>query len=99
MYYSLNVDRSSSLGEIRSIGLGLEGQPPEIKWVRKAPNDNNSDDGIKPHFAYDAEVIVPGKVKLLVSTEYKINWPAENWYSFPVKLEIIVSRISGTVRI
>ena len=66
MYFPLNVDRSSSLGEITTIGLGLEGSPPEIKWVRKAPNDNNADDGIRPHFAIDAEVVVPGKVKLLI---------------------------------
>ena len=98
-YFALNVDRSASLGEIRAIGLRMEGQPPEIKWVRKSPNDNHADDGIKPHFAYDAEVVVPGKVKLLVSTEYKINWPAANWVVFPVKLEVIVSRISGKIRI
>ena len=96
MYYSLNVDRSSSLGEIKCIGLGLEGKPPEIKWVRRAPNDN-ADDG-KPHFAIDAEVIVPGKVKLMISTVYYLN-SIIGQYDFPIKLEIIVSRISGSIRL
>ena len=99
MYVPLNLNRASNLGEIKTIGLGLEGNPPEIKWVKKSPNDNNADNGRRPHFAIDAEVIVPGKVKLLIQTEYKINWPAKNWAVFPVKLEIIVSRISGTLRL
>ena len=67
MYVVLNENRPSSLGELKSIGLGLEGRPPMIKWVRQVPNEDLEDTG-KPHFAYDAEVVVPGKVKLLIST-------------------------------
>ena len=66
MYVPLNLNRASNLGEIKTIGLGLEGNPPEIKWVKKSPNDNKADNGRRPHFAIDAEVIVPGKVKLLI---------------------------------
>ena len=42
--------------------------------------------------------MVPGKVKILIETAYKINWPAYNWTSIPLELFIIVSRISGRIR-
>ena len=42
--------------------------------------------------------MVPGKIKILIETAYKINWPAYNWTSFDLELCISVSRISGRVR-
>lgn len=84
------------MGEITCIGLGLEGKPPELKWVRKAPNEDESDG--KAHFAIDGELIVPGKIKLIISTVYYLKSLIGN-YNFPVKLEIIVSRITGSIRL
>lgn len=98
LYVSLNENRPANLGEIKATGLGLEGKPPVIKWVQEVPNDKVNDN-TKPHFAYDAEVVVPGKVKLLISTEYKIHWPAEDFCRLPVKVEVIIRRLAATLRI
>ena len=56
-------------------------------------------DPSKKTFCYDGELSFLGKIKLLITTSYKIHWPAENWYTLPIKLEIIVGRISGKIRI
>lgn len=52
----------------------------------------------RPCFKIEGDVVVPGKVKILIETAYKINWPAYNWTSIDVELFIIVSRISGRLR-
>jgi hypothetical protein len=56
-------------------------------------------DSSKKTFCYDGDLNFQGKVKLLIKTAYKINWPAENWYTIPVQLEIVVSRINGRIRL
>lgn len=102
-YVALNQNRLSSLGELKMVGIKFEGKAPELLWLsRTKPSDIqvplNTDPKFKT-FCYDSELAFLGKIKLLITTSYKINWPAENWYVLPVKLEIIVSRISGKIRL
>ena len=96
IYTAVNLDRDASLAEIKMLALKLEGKPPRILWVKNAAVQNPGTN--HPCFTIEGDAIVPGKVKVLIETAYKINWPAENWYSIPVTLEIIVSRISGRLR-
>ena len=96
IYNSVNLDRDQSLGEIKCKALELSGKPPRIIWVKNASVQNP---GTKsPCFTIEGDAVVPGKVKILIETEYKINWPAYNWTSIDLELYIVVSRISGRIR-
>ena len=86
---------------MKIVGLKLEGKSPELLWLSKTKQADMqpSFDPSKKTFCYDGELSFLGKIKLLITTSYKIHWPAENWYTLPIKLEIIVGRISGKIRI
>jgi len=96
IYNAVNDGRDPSLAEIKCKALSLEGKPPRIVWVRNASVKKDGTD--RPCFKIEGDAVVPGKVKILISTAYKINWPAYNWTSIDLELFIIVSRISGRVR-
>jgi len=98
IYNAVNDGRDDdSLAEIKCKALNLEGKPPRIQWVRNAALKK---EGItSPCFKVEGDAVVPGKIKILIETAYKINWPAKNWTSFPLSLCISVSRISGRVRL
>lgn len=63
-----------------------------------APSKTSGSKSKQPCFTIEGDAVVPGKVKILIETAYKINWPAYNWTSINLELMIIVSRISGRVR-
>ena len=96
IYHVANLDRPSSLGEIKFKSLQLEGKPPRVLWVKNVAIPNPSTQ--RPCFTIEGDATVPGKVKMLIETAYKINWPAYNWTSINVELMIIVSRIRGRIR-
>ena len=96
IYNAVNDGRDPSLAEIKCKALQLSGKPPRVLWVKNAAIKNA---GTKsPCFTIEGDAVVPGKVKILIQTAYKINWPAYNWTSIDLELFIIVSRISGRVR-
>lgn len=96
IYNAVNDGRDPSLAEIKCKALQLEGKPPKINWVKNAAMQKEGTN--RPCFKIEGDVVVPGKVKILIETAYKINWPAYNWTSIDVELFIIVSRISGRLR-
>ena len=96
IYNVANLDRPSSLGEIKFKSMELIGKPPKILWVKNVAIPNPATDS--PCFTIEGDATVPGKVKMLVETAYKINWPAYNWTSINVELMVVVSRIRGRIR-
>ena len=79
--------------------MKLEGKAPRINWVKHIKNPGVDHVSGTPCFTVDMDAEVPGCVKILIETAYKINWPAENWVTIPLTLEIAVSRISGKLRL
>ena len=101
IYSAVNLDRDPSLAEIKCKALQLEGRPPKINWVKNmapAQGAAGASKSKQPCFTIEGDAIVPGKIKILIETAYKINWPAYNWTSINLELYIIVSRIHGRVR-
>ena len=101
-YVPLNRNRDKSLGEIKIEGLKLEGKAPELLKLYKTKDQDlpfyGPADPTKKTFCYDAELNFQGKVKLQITTSYKVNFMVENWYNIPIRCEIVVGRISGKLR-
>ena len=83
--------------------MKLEGKAPELLWLSKTRqseiNNYISKDPTKKTICYDAELHFQGKIKLLITTSYKLNILVSNVYNIPLKLEIVVSRINGKIRV
>lgn len=97
-YIPLNLHRDKSLGEIKIEGMKFEGKAPEILWLKQSPTFMMSDPTNKT-LCYDGELHFQGKIKLLITTSYKLNLLVQNFYNIPIKLEIAISRINGKVRL
>ena len=76
--------------------MQLSGKPPRIVWVKNVAVQNPNTKS--PVFTIEGDAVVPGTIKVLVETAYKINWPAYNWTRIDLELYIIISRISGRIR-
>jgi hypothetical protein len=102
-YVPLNTNRPEFLGEIEIEGMKLEGKAPELLWLSKTKQSDMPAylpfDPTKKTICYDGELHFQGKVKLLITTSYKLNIPLSNVYNIPIKLEIVVSRINGKIRL
>lgn len=96
IYNAVNDGRDDSLGEIKLKALQLEGKPPRLIWVRNASVKKEGTN--LPCFKVEGDAVVPGKIKILIETSYKINWPAYNWTSIDLELLIVVSNIKGRLR-
>ena len=94
---AVNDGRNPSLAEIKCKALQLDGKPPRILWVHNSAVQNSGTR--RPCFKIEGDAVFNGSFKILIETAYKINWPAYNWTSIDLELFIIVSRISGRIRL
>lgn len=102
-YVPMNLNRDKNLGEIKIEGMKLEGKAPEFLWLSKTkPSDvicYMPADPSKKTLCYDGEIHFQGKIKLLITTSYKLNIIVSGFYNIPIKLEICISRINGKIRL
>ena len=67
--------------------MQLSGKPPRIVWVKNVAVQNPNTKS--PVFTIEGDAVVPGTIKVLVETAYKINWPAYNWTRIDLELYIV----------